>query len=102
VAMYLINTRGVRVLDEGWLDRQDAAPLEAGETELTLRIPGLLAPGGYVLCVWTGDSHETFQDVEAVRFEILPRPEDRLLRGERVTQPPVEWSARRAHVSSLD
>jgi ABC-type polysaccharide/polyol phosphate transport system ATPase subunit len=96
VAVYVINERGVRVLDEGWLDRRDAPRLEAGRTELTLRIPAILAPGGYVLYVWTGDPHETFQEVEALRFEVLPRPDDLQLRGERVTQPPVEWSARRA------
>jgi ABC-type polysaccharide/polyol phosphate transport system ATPase subunit len=96
VALYLINDRGVRVLDEGWLDRTDAPRLGAGRTELSLRIPAILAPGGYVLCVWTGDPHETFQEVEALRFEVFPRPDDLQLRGERAAQPPVEWSARRA------
>jgi ABC-2 type transport system ATP-binding protein/lipopolysaccharide transport system ATP-binding protein len=95
LAIYLVNDRGVRVFDEGWLDRPDAGALEQGNTELTLRIPPFLAPGGYVLSVWTGDPHETFHETEAVRFEVLPRPDDRLLRGDRVTQPPVEWSARR-------
>jgi ABC-2 type transport system ATP-binding protein/lipopolysaccharide transport system ATP-binding protein len=95
LAIYLVNERGVRVLDEGWLDRDDAPPLEAGDTQLTLTLPGLLVPGGYVLSVWTGDSHETFQEVEAVRFEVIPRPDDRNIRGERLIQPPVRWSAHR-------
>jgi ABC-type polysaccharide/polyol phosphate transport system ATPase subunit len=102
VSMYVVNDQGVRVLDECWLDREDAPPLQPGDTQLTLRIPGYLAPGGYVLCVWTGDSHETFQEAEAVRFEILPRPDDRRLHIERVTQPPVQWSARRVQASSRD
>jgi ABC-2 type transport system ATP-binding protein/lipopolysaccharide transport system ATP-binding protein len=102
VSMYLVNERGVRVFDEGWLDRADAPPLPTGDTELTLRIAGFLAPGGYVLYVWTGDPHETFQEVEAVRFEILPRPDDRIgVRGERVTQPQVQWSAQHVQVESL-
>lgn len=93
VGLSILNRRGVRVLDEAWLDGP-RPPIGLGHTSLTLTLPGILTAGRYVVGIWVGDSSEAFQEQEALSFDVLPRPDDRAddYRN-RIAQPPVRWSA---------
>lgn len=95
LSVYLLDDRGVRVLDEAWLDQCAPPSLPEGASELSFRIPGFLAPGRYTAGIWVGDSTEAFHTEEALSFDVLPQASDRSGdRPRRVAQPPVEWSAR--------
>jgi ABC-type polysaccharide/polyol phosphate transport system ATPase subunit len=100
VAVYLMNRQGVRVLDEAWSDTgMPLAEHGAGDYEVAVRIPGILAPGDYVVGVWVGLTlgavDETYFHREVLTLTVWPRPDDRAEWSDRnrVLQPPVRWEA---------
>jgi ABC-type polysaccharide/polyol phosphate transport system ATPase subunit len=78
LSIYLVNSRGVRVIDEALSDDPRIAPRlnGAGRYRAALRLPPLLAAGEYAVCVWVGTSREDFFDDQVHRFEIRPLPDD--------------------------
>ena len=97
VALYVLSTDGVRLLDEAWSDQPDMPELapEAGEYLVRLRIPPLLRAGDYVVGVWLGTELQTFVDREALAFSLVPPASDRKgwLARSRLVQPQVVWSS---------
>jgi ABC-type polysaccharide/polyol phosphate transport system ATPase subunit len=80
LAVYVLTSRGVRVLDEMWSDTVDDRPSEPGDYEVTATFPPALNVGDYTIGVWIGTSYETFVDEGAaagVRLEgsVKDRPE---------------------------
>ena len=92
-AVYVVDERGVRVIDEAWLDQPEPPVIAAGRTEIELRVPGLLAPGPYTIGIWLGAGGATFQEQNVISFEVMPAAGDRTDDRPRLIQPPVRWSA---------
>jgi ABC-type polysaccharide/polyol phosphate transport system ATPase subunit len=95
VALYLVNSGGVRVIDESWnaTGRPVVAP-SPGRIAASVTVPPLLTPGDYTLGVWIGSSAEAFVDREVLQFRLLPHPADthEELTRPRVVRPPVTWT----------
>lgn len=79
LSIYLVNSRGTRVIDEALSDDAAIAArfAQPGRFRATLAMPPLLAVGEYAICVWIGTSREDFFDEQVHRFEIRPLPDDR-------------------------
>lgn len=100
VAVYLLDRRRVRVVDEAWSDTFAGQPpaLNPGEYAARVVVPPVLAAGDYVLGVWigstTGWSYDTFLDREVLTLELLPRPDDRRewIERTRVVHLAPQWS----------
>ena len=93
-AVWILDQRGNRVLDEAWSDRAAPVKDELGTTvALTVTVPPLLPAGEYVLGVWLGDAYEQWVDAEVLHFSVGALPQDRAesLRRERVVQPDCTW-----------
>jgi ABC-type polysaccharide/polyol phosphate transport system ATPase subunit len=96
VALYLVNSRGVRVIDESWNDprpRPRDTPL-LGRVSASVTVPPLLTSGDYTLGVWIGSSAEAYVHREVLQFRLLPHPADT---NEEQTRPrvvrlPVSWT----------
>jgi ABC-type polysaccharide/polyol phosphate transport system ATPase subunit len=95
LSIYLVNSRGARVIDEAISDDPVAAARlsQTGRFRAALRLPPLLAPGEYAVCVWVGTSREDFFDDQVHRFEIRPLPDDpqSALRRPRILMGPGAW-----------
>jgi ABC-type polysaccharide/polyol phosphate transport system ATPase subunit len=95
VGVYLVTKRGVRVVDEHWSDReQGVAPADgAGEWEVSVVIPPLLAAADYTVGVSLTSPYQTFANDEVLSFRLWPRPDDRreLIERNRILQAPVVW-----------
>jgi hypothetical protein len=96
VAIIIKNQAGVRILDEAWSDRRDPRRLSetAGPREVSLLLPGTFAAGTYVLEVWLGTPEQNLFWDDVLRFEILPRFDDRREWAERdrLMQLDVRWN----------
>lgn len=99
VAVWLLDQRGERILDESLFD--DPARIGAldriGRHAVSLRLPPLLPAGEYTLGVWVGSSATgTVRDSEVLRFPVVARPDDRaeMASRRRTISPAVEWSVR--------
>ena len=96
VALYLVNSGGVRVIDESWNDagRRPAAAPSPGRIAASVTVPPLLTPGEYTLGVWIGSSAEAFVHRELLQFRLLPHPADthEELTRPRIMLPPVSWT----------
>jgi ABC-2 type transport system ATP-binding protein/lipopolysaccharide transport system ATP-binding protein len=100
LSVYLLNQTGVTVLHESWSDARsphESADLP-GEYDACLTIPPVLPAGEYLVCVWIGfpsnlEGFETLVDQEALKVEVLPRPDDLAdsVMRDRVAQPRVSW-----------
>jgi ABC-type polysaccharide/polyol phosphate transport system ATPase subunit len=103
VAITLQNEQGVTVLDEAWSDTRQPAPHggAAGDYEVAVTIPPVLAAGEYTVSVWIGSTlgnvDETFVQREVLRMRLWPHPEDRQEWTERrrVVHRPVRWGMTR-------
>jgi hypothetical protein len=98
VAVYILDRRGVRVLDEAFSDSDGAklrTPAHGQEHDISITIPPLLACGEYVLGAWIGSDAETFLDEEVLMFRVWPCPDDRRESVERprILHPRVTWRA---------
>lgn len=96
IVVYLVNSQGVRVLEEALSDQHDliAAPSTPWEAGATLSIPPLLPADDYVLGLRVSSYYEQFLQYEdLLRFRLLPRHDDtqESLVRRRVVQPQVEW-----------
>jgi ABC-type polysaccharide/polyol phosphate transport system ATPase subunit len=96
VALYLVNSRGVRILDESWNDSGRPPPnaTSPGRIAASITVPPLLTSGDYTLGVWVGSSAEAYVHREVLQFRLLPHPADT---NEEQTRPrvvrlPVSWT----------
>jgi hypothetical protein len=102
IAIYLLDHRGVRVLDEAWSDTGNVTDSvgRPGEYEAALIVPPVLSAGECVVDVWIGSTigaaDETFVHHEALTLRLSPHPHDRAEWTERnrIVHPPVEWEMR--------
>ena len=94
VAVRLIDEAGAPVIDDARADGVDALPGHPGSYRATVEVPGVLAPGRYVLGAWIGTEQLTHADREMLTVEVLPRADDRQLAIERrrAVVPEVRWS----------
>ncbi len=99
VKVYLVTSRGVRVLEENLSDKQPGAECgEApGEWEATVVVPPVLAAGDYVLGIAIHSPYQRFLDQEVLTFRLWPPPEERreAIDRTRIVQPGVEWRIER-------
>jgi ABC-type polysaccharide/polyol phosphate transport system ATPase subunit len=97
--VYVMNSRGVPVLEEYWSDRHADATVavEPGDYEASVMVPPVLPAGEYVVGAWVGSTYDELSHREAFRFQLLPSPDDRQesLERARVVQPPLQWHLRR-------
>jgi ABC-2 type transport system ATP-binding protein/lipopolysaccharide transport system ATP-binding protein len=100
IAIYLLDHRGTRVLDEALSDTPDwkGSITRAGEYEALLTLPPVLAAGSYTIGVWIGSTigsaeGETFLDREVLNLQLWPHPLDGQESADRprVVHPPVKW-----------
>jgi hypothetical protein len=95
-AVWILDRRGLRVLDEGLFDGvAPAGGLDApGRHDVTLALPGILPAGEYVLGVWLGSEAGVLRDGEVLRFRVLANARDRaeLATRRRVLGPAGLWS----------
>jgi ABC-type polysaccharide/polyol phosphate transport system ATPase subunit len=95
VRLYLVTSKGVRVLDEIWSDQnRGVAPAdESGVWEVSMLVPPVLAPNDYSIGVAITSPYERFVDEEVLRFRLWPRPDDRREVGDRnrILQPTIGW-----------
>jgi ABC-2 type transport system ATP-binding protein/lipopolysaccharide transport system ATP-binding protein len=77
-AIYLLDDRGVPVLDEAWHENATAIPdvTPADELELSVTVPGVLAGGEYAVGVWVASSDEEFFRDEVLRIRLPDRLDD--------------------------
>lgn len=94
VALYVINQRGVRVVNEN----ASTAGLELGGTpgdhEVRLVVPAVLPAGDFVVGLWLGDADETFAHGEVLALSVLPLPTDRQDTVHGAVRPVVTWAAK--------
>jgi len=99
VAIWLLDGRGERVLDESLFDDPACVGAldHAGPHAVSLRLPPILPAGEYTLGVWIGSSAMgALRDTEVLRFQVVARPDDRaeMATRRRTMSPVVEWSVR--------
>lgn len=102
LAIYVLNRRGVRILDEAWSDTERAhhGVTPPGEYDVLLTVPPALAADDYTLGVWIGTtigrSSETFVHEDVLSFQLWPDPGDRKewTERQRIVQPSVTWELR--------
>ncbi len=71
VAMYVLNSRGVEILNEAWSDTARQRPSAAGHYVARLTIPPVLSAGEYVIGVWFGTAYETLlQEATAAHIRL--------------------------------
>jgi ABC-2 type transport system ATP-binding protein/lipopolysaccharide transport system ATP-binding protein len=106
VAIYLLDHRGVHVLDESFSDADGwrGTVSEPGEYEATLAVPPVLAAGNYVIGVWIGlsigSADETFVHREVLNLQLWPAPHDRQDDRARVVRISPEWQVVRRDTDS--
>ncbi len=94
------NQRGVRLLEDYWADTrfgEEACPGH-GDYEASVRIPGFLPSGQFLVGLYLGTTYEILFQADVMSLEVLPRPEDRqeLAERSRVVHPALSW-----HVTAL-
>jgi hypothetical protein len=66
LALYLINDRGVRAIDEALRDAPESRPDGPGTYSARLTVPPVLNTGGYSIGLWVGAPRETYFHDDAV------------------------------------
>jgi ABC-type polysaccharide/polyol phosphate transport system ATPase subunit len=61
-AIYVVNSAGVRVLDEAWSDTVERRPQGPGRYRLEISVPPVLNVGDYQIGMWIGSAYETVLD----------------------------------------
>jgi ABC-type polysaccharide/polyol phosphate transport system ATPase subunit len=93
LAAYVLNMRGVEVVNEAWSDTAADRPGDPGSYIARLEIPPLLNVGEYVVGVWIGTAYETLmQEMTAQRFRLEGDVKDRPKRAVDLGLP---WQVRR-------
>ncbi|MBA2529171.1 MAG: ABC transporter ATP-binding protein [Euzebyales bacterium] len=93
IAAYVLNMRGVEVLNEAWSDTEPDRPNASGQYIARLRIPPVLTGGEYVVGVWIGTAYETLvQEVTAQQIRL----EGDLKAKKRVVDLGLPWQVERA------
>ncbi len=59
VAIYVVNSAGVRIFDEAWSDQDQTRPDGPGRYTVCLSVPPVLNVGKYHVGVWVGSPYET-------------------------------------------
>jgi ABC-type polysaccharide/polyol phosphate transport system ATPase subunit len=98
--VYLVNSSGVRVLEDLWSDAQPTGRLRgAGEHGLTIEWPPVLAPGEYTLHAYVARDFELIDEREVLRFTLVPRPDDtsEWVERARVVIAGPRWTAEEGH-----
>jgi ABC-type polysaccharide/polyol phosphate transport system ATPase subunit len=105
LAVSILTSRGVRVLDESWSDAsRGAAPAEGtGIWDVSLVVPPVLAANDYGVAVAITSPYQRFVDEEVLRFRLWPKSDDRrdVSDRNRILQPPVRWHLE-AHMPVAD
>jgi ABC-2 type transport system ATP-binding protein/lipopolysaccharide transport system ATP-binding protein len=65
IALYVVNQRGVRVLDEVWSDTVAERPEGPGRFVASVQVPPVLNVGDYAIGVWVGQGFEEIVSVDA-------------------------------------
>jgi ABC-type polysaccharide/polyol phosphate transport system ATPase subunit len=95
LAVTVKTPAGVRIADEAWSDRCDPKALSeiVGDHELVVVVPGALAARSYVLEVWLGTPAQNLFWEDVLRFEVLPRFDDRRewVERDRLVQLDIRW-----------
>jgi ABC-2 type transport system ATP-binding protein/lipopolysaccharide transport system ATP-binding protein len=100
LAAYVLNSRGVEVLNEAWSDTSDTRESAPGDYVAHLEVPAVLNVGDYVTGVWIGTAYETLvQDTGTRRFRVEGDPKDRLKRSVILDLP---WRVARVRVPTPD
>lgn len=93
LAAYVMNGRGVEVVNEAWSDTAAERANEPGEYVARLAIPPLLNVGEYIVGVWFGTAYETLlQETTVTRFRLEGAVKDRPKRTMVLDLP---WEVRR-------
>lgn len=94
VAVYLLDRRRLRVLNENLSDGRPRLAGPPRSYSVSLTIPPVLAAGDYVLGVWMGTDLKTLVYQEVLEFSLLPRAGDseESIGRNRVVQPVVDWA----------
>lgn len=71
IAVFVLNQRGVRVLDEVWSDTAEERPSGPGRYVVSLEIPPVLNVGQYSVGVWIGQGFDEFFSVDAAASFVL-------------------------------
>ena len=96
LAIYLVNSRGVRVIDDSYSDTGDLRlASEPGRYQAALTLPPVLAGDDYVLGVWFGAGNDTYVHKDLFTFRLWRGREDPGDERPRVAQPPVRWEVAR-------
>jgi ABC-2 type transport system ATP-binding protein/lipopolysaccharide transport system ATP-binding protein len=78
LAAYLLNSRGIEVLNEAWSDTAPERMFRPGEYVASLEVPPLLNVGEYTVGVWVGTAYETLlQEMTVRRFRLEGDVKDR-------------------------
>jgi ABC-type polysaccharide/polyol phosphate transport system ATPase subunit len=78
LAAYLLNSRGVEVLNEAWSDTALVRASRPGEYVASLEVPSLLNVGEYTVGIWIGTAYETLlQEMTVHRFRLEGDVKDR-------------------------
>lgn len=77
-ALYVMDSHGTRILNEAWHERRRALPAWTPPQRLEVRVtmPGVLAPGEYVVGVWVASEEDCFFFEEVLTFRVRERPHD--------------------------
>jgi ABC-type polysaccharide/polyol phosphate transport system ATPase subunit len=59
IALYVVNTSGVRVFDEAWSDGEPMRVQGPGRYTVALKVPPVLNVGDYRIGLWAGTAYET-------------------------------------------
>jgi ABC-2 type transport system ATP-binding protein/lipopolysaccharide transport system ATP-binding protein len=65
LALYLVNRRGVRVLDEAWSDTEPVRLDGPGRHVVRVTVPPVLNVGDYAIGLWVGSGDQEIMDVHA-------------------------------------
>jgi ABC-2 type transport system ATP-binding protein/lipopolysaccharide transport system ATP-binding protein len=92
VGLYIVNRRGVRVLNEDASASGVEVGGPSGSYEVRVTVPPVLPADDFVVGVWVGTANETFADGEVLTLSVLPLPTDRQDTTHGVVRPPVSWT----------
>ena len=91
-AVYLLDARGARVVNENLSDVGETITGPAQRYRIRFALPPLLAAGDYVAGIWLGTSDENLFDAELLRFTVLPVPSDRTESVHGLVRPDARWT----------
>lgn len=91
-ALYLVDGRGTRVVNENLSDSDQVISGPAQRYRVRFDLPPILASGNYVAGVWLGTQNDLVFRGDLLRFTIRPLPHDRDESVHGSVRPPVRWT----------